>query len=100
MPKHVTDVREIREIGILLKTRGQHVVRVLGTLPQAAVPRAAPMKEEQQPRLDAQTEQHYLSGALAGEQEDPGAKEYHPRVPSLFVTRAGQPVFLKRDWSK
>ena len=99
MPNHVTNVIEIQEAGILLKTRGQHVVRVLGALKEVPLPTSPPAKEHLKSRTDASVYEQYHSGALAGPQDDPEVQPYHPRVPSLFITRDGESIFLERDWS-
>jgi hypothetical protein len=98
MPHHITSVIEIREAGIALKVGKRHVVRVLGALKE--VPRSgAPVRwEDQLVRADDSVNSKYYSGALAGPQEDPGEQPYYPRMPSLFITREGEPEFLERDW--
>jgi hypothetical protein len=99
MPNHVTHVVEICEAGILLKIRGKHVVRVLGALQEVPRPTAPPSKEEAFSKVDSSIFNRYYSGELAGQQQDPSAKPYHPRVPAFFITRKGEVVFLERDWS-
>ena len=99
MRKHITDVKEFSEAGILLQIRGEHVVRVLGALKEAPVPELRPTKEQWAARTDQAVYDQYYSGALAGEQDDPEEQPYHPVVPSLFITRKGEVVFLKRDAS-
>jgi hypothetical protein len=98
MPHHITSVIEFREAGILLKVGKHHVVRVLGALKE--VPRSVgPIRwEDQLTRADPSIYEQYYAGSLAGPQEDPGKEPYHPRMPSLFITREGKAEFLERDW--
>lgn len=99
MSNHVTNVIEIREAGMLLKTKGKHVVRVLGALKEVPLPISLPPKEHLKPRAEASVYERYHSGELAGQQDNPQAQPYHPQVPTLFITREGEPIFLERDWS-
>ena len=99
MPKHITSVIEIREAGILLKTRRKHVIRVLGALEQVPLSPGPITWEDLEGRADSEVYQKYYSGALQGPQEDHSAQEYHPQLPTLFITREGEPLFLQRDWS-
>ena len=99
MPKHITSVIEIRESGIMLKTRRKHIVRVLGALKEVPL-LGAPVKwEDLASRGSDTTYQQYDSGALAGPQDDHSAEPWHPQVPTLFITRKGEVLFLQRDWS-
>ena len=99
MPKHITSVIEIREAGILLKTRRKHVIRVLGALEKVPLPSGPITWENLGARADSEVYRNYYSGALKGPQEDHSAQEWHPQLPNLFITRDGEPLFLQRDWS-
>jgi hypothetical protein len=99
MPKHITSVLEIREAGILLKTRRKHVIRVLGALKEVPLS-GAPVKWANLGSRGAETTyQQYDSGALLGPQDDHSAQPWHPQVPTLFITRTEEILFLQRDWS-
>jgi hypothetical protein len=97
MPYHITSVIEIQEAGIQLAARGKHVVRVLGVLKEAPLPTTGGSKEDLKPRASDYLYESYYSGSLSGPQEDPAAEPYNPRVPSLFIIRGGDPMFLQRD---
>jgi len=97
MPNHITSVIEIREAGILLAARGKHVIRVLGALKETPLTTVSGAKEDLQPRAAESTYEKYYSGGLSGPQQDPAAQPFNPRVPSLFITRTGDPLFLQRD---
>jgi hypothetical protein len=100
MPNHITSVIEFREAGIMLKTGKSHIVRVLGALKEVERPAPASWEDlSNRAEADAEIYRQYYAGTLAGPQEDPGQASHHPRVPSLFITRDGQALFLQRDWS-
>jgi hypothetical protein len=99
MPKHITSVLEFRETGILLKTRRKHVIRVLGALEKVPLPSGAITWENVSARANDEIYEQYHSGALKGPQDDHSTEEYHPQIPTLFVTRKGEALFLQRDWS-
>ncbi|MBL8237604.1 MAG: hypothetical protein JNM66_09310 [Bryobacterales bacterium] len=99
MPKHITSVLEFREAGIKLKTRRNHVIRVLGALKEVPLPDQPITWESIGARGDNSIHQQYDSGALAGPQDDHEAQAWHPQVPTLFITRKGEVLFLQRDWS-
>ena len=99
MPKHITSVIEIREAGIMLKTRRKHVIRVLGALKETPLNLGPILWDEAGPRADASVYQQYHSGSLKGPQDDPEAQPWHPQVPTLFITRKGEVLFLQRDWT-
>src|SRR5215813_982364 len=97
MARHTTSVIEFREGGLLLKARGTHVIRVLGALkevPFAAVPNG---KDSMGNRTNQSVYDQYYAGNLKDPQSDPNENPFHPRVPTLFITHGGEPVFLKRD---
>lgn len=100
MPNHITDVKEFKEAGILLQTRidGKHTVRVLGALEAVPLPGPNVAKEDMAARATDGDTQQYLDGSLKGPQDDAGAEEHYPVVPSFFITRDGEAVFLKREW--
>jgi hypothetical protein len=95
---HRTSAHEFQSTGILLAGTGEHEVRVLGALREVPPPLPPAMKEELAPAGDPALYERYFAGELAGEQEDPEAQPFHPRVPALFVTDRGEPFFLERDW--
>lgn len=97
MASHITSVIEIREAGILLAARGSHVVRVLGALKETPRVVIGGAKEKMVPRAADSVYESYYKGSLSGPQQDPGAEPFNPRVASLFITRGGDPLFLKRD---
>jgi hypothetical protein len=97
MANHITSVIEIREAGILLAARGTHVIRVLGALKVSPIPSVAIAKEDLTTRVSASVYDSYYSGSLSGPQQDPSQASYNPRVPSFFVTRTGETLFLQRD---
>jgi hypothetical protein len=99
MPRHITSVLEFKEAGIMLKTRRKHVIRVLGALPEVPLPSGAITWDSLASRADQTVYEQYHSGALAGPQDDHQAQPYHPQVPTLFITRKGEVLFLQRDWS-
>lgn len=99
MPKHITSVLEFRETGILLKTRRKHIVRVLGALKEVPLPGGPVTWANVGARADSDVYRQYHSGALTGPQDDHSAQEYHPQIPTLFITRKGEALFLQRDWS-
>jgi hypothetical protein len=98
MPKHISSVLEIREAGIMLKVGQTHYIRVLGALKQVPLEGGPIFWTEVKPRADPSVYEQYNSGSLKGPQDDPGAQDYHPQVATLFITRKGEPLFLKRDW--
>ncbi len=97
--KHTTSAIEIQTTGILLAGTGEHEVHVLGAFAEVPAPLPPTMKEDLTPLPDEATRDRYLSGDLHGTQEDPDAQPFNPQVPAFFVTRAGEPLFLERDWS-
>jgi Zinc carboxypeptidase len=97
--KHRTSAHEFQSTGILLAGTGEHEVRVLGALREVPPPLPPPMKEELTTSGDLSLYERYFAGELAGTQEDPEVQPFHPRVPALFVTGGGEPLFLERDWS-
>ena len=100
MRNHITSAAEMREWGIAIQPFGEHRIRVLGALKECPLPGPTPAKEDLESRgADASIEEGYADGALQDSQQDPHAEIYHPRIPALFITRTGEPVFLKRDWT-
>ena len=97
MANHITSVIEIREAGILLAARGKHEVRVLGALKESPQPCRGGAKENISPRAPDSVYDSYYSGGLTGPQQDPNQGSFNPRVPSLFITRTGETLFLQRD---
>jgi len=98
MPKHITSVIEIREGGIMLKVKRKHIVRVLGALKEVPLSGQPTLWATVSPRAEASIYESYQTGALKGPQDDPGKQPFFPRVHTLFVTRTGEALFLKRDW--
>jgi hypothetical protein len=99
MANHVTSVIEFREAGLLLKSRETHVIRVLGALKQVHFSSVPNGKENMASRATESIYDQYYSGSLTGPQMDPAAGPFNPRVPTLFITRKGEALFLKRDLS-
>jgi hypothetical protein len=98
--RHSTSVDEMREWGIWVKPTGRHRIRVLGALRHVPLPDRPPSKEEVPARgAVGSWESKLASGQAQGPQQDPQAQPYHPRLPSGFVTRQGDLVFLERDWT-
>ena len=99
MPNHITSVIEFRESGLLLKARGTHVVRVLGALKQVPFVTAPGGWTSMPNRASQAVYDQYYEGSLKGPQMDPAASPFNPRVPTFFITRKGETLFLKRDLS-
>ena len=99
MPKHITSVIEFREAGIKLKLKRKHTIRVLGALKEVPLPTDATLWEDVRTRAEPSVYESYQTGSLKGPQDDPDAQPFHPRVHTLFITRSGEALFLKRDWT-
>ena len=54
-------------------------------------------EEEMTARASGTAYDKYYSGGLSGPQQDPSKLPYNPRVPSFFITRGGDTLFLHRD---
>jgi hypothetical protein len=94
---HITSVIEFREAGIVLKSRGTHVIRVLGALKEVSISTIPAGKDTMSSRASQSIYDQYYAGSLQGPQMDPAAGPFNPRVPTLFITRNGEALFLKRD---
>ena len=100
MATHITSVIEFREAGILLKARGTHVIRVLGALKEVGFVVTPSGWVDAPSRATASVYEQYFSGSLKGPQMDPAADPFNPRVPTLFITHEGEPLFLQRESSQ
>jgi len=95
---HITSTYEFQTAGLLLAGPGEHTIRVLGAAAVVELNPGLLSKEEQSPAPFSLYERYY-AGELAGAQEDGESRPFFPRVPALFVTQAGEKIFLERDWS-
>jgi hypothetical protein len=96
---HRTSALEFQTTGIVVAGADDHVVRVLGALPELPPARQALRKEDLADGAGDEVYERYFSGELHSEQEDPEERPFHPSVPALFITQAGEPLFLERDWT-
>ncbi len=95
MANTVTWVLEIEEAGVLLRTEGKHVIRVLGAHAVEIVHPLPPMKEQLHP-VNAEALARYYSGELVAP-DNPNALPDAPYGPDVFITDAGEAVVLQRD---
>lgn len=97
MPEHLTEIAEIKEIGILLKASREHKIRILGAFKTVTSKHFTVSKEEVAKTFTSNVNSQYHSGSLKGTQEDPEVSPLFPRSPSLVVNDSQEAEFLKRD---
>jgi hypothetical protein len=95
MAEYVTSVLEITEVGIPLRTEGEHVIRVLGALAQVELSASSGAKEDQV-AIDTTDLAKYLTGELQPPAPDAGAPNEPFQVPEAVVLADGSIGFLKR----
>ena len=95
--KHISNLSEMKDVGILLPTNAFHDIRVLGAQRIARQRELPPSKEELAAAIKDSNLSAYQQGSVQGTQEDPQANEFHPQVPSYDLTTDGELVFLERE---
>jgi len=95
--KHISNLREIKDAGILLKTNEEHEIRILGASAIVTLEELPPAKEALVAVLDDPNIAAYHQGTVKGEQEDPTENELNPQVPSFAQSSDGELVFLIRE---
>ena len=97
--RHRTSALEFQTTGILVAGADDHVVRVLGALPELAPPEPAMKEDFGGTAADDATFDRYFSAELSSPQEDPEEQPFHPLVPAFYITEQHEPLFLERDWT-
>jgi hypothetical protein len=97
MPDQLTNVGEIKEIGILLKASREHKIRILGAFKTVTPKHFTVSKEDIANTFTSDVNSQYHSGSIKGTQEDPEVSPLFPRSPSLVVNDSQEAEFLKRD---